>query len=197
MFNNRKKLLCSNNFSLEIKKKSIKSWVWSVAVYGSETWTLGKNDERIVNAFETRCWRGMLKIKWTDRITNDEVFQMVKEDTLILKILKNRRHSWIGHTIWCNEFVVNILEEAICRKGAMGRPWLQCLKLVAKNTGTDSYTAIKLMTCSNSTWKAANQSKDWRIRRRCVFEEFECFSSVDAILNRSHYWYILLEAGKR
>ena len=25
MFNNRKKLLCSNNFSLEIKKKSIKS----------------------------------------------------------------------------------------------------------------------------------------------------------------------------
>ena len=64
----------------------------------------------------------MLKIKWTDRITNDEVFQMVKEDTLILKIKKNRRHSWIGHTIWCNEFVVNILEEAICRKGAMGRP---------------------------------------------------------------------------
>jgi hypothetical protein len=31
------------------------------------------------NAFETCCWRRMLKIKWTDRITNDEVFQRAKE----------------------------------------------------------------------------------------------------------------------
>jgi hypothetical protein len=32
-----------------------------------------------VNAFETRCWRRMLKIKWTHRITNDEGFQRAKE----------------------------------------------------------------------------------------------------------------------
>jgi len=28
----------------------------------------------------------MVKIKWTDRITNDEVFQMAKEERLLLKI---------------------------------------------------------------------------------------------------------------
>jgi hypothetical protein len=48
----------------------------------------------------------MLKIKWTDRITNDEVFQREKKKKLLLKILKNGRHSWIGHTIRHNEFVV-------------------------------------------------------------------------------------------
>jgi hypothetical protein len=53
----------------------------------------------------------MLKIKWTDRITNDEVCQRAKEERLLLKILKNRCHSWIGHTIRHNEFVVNILEK--------------------------------------------------------------------------------------
>jgi hypothetical protein len=37
----------------------------------------------------------------------------VKEERLILKILKNRRHSWIGHIIRHNEFVVNMLEGAI------------------------------------------------------------------------------------
>jgi hypothetical protein len=47
-------------------KKLIKICIWSVAVYGSETWTLGKNEVRVVNAFETRCCRRMLKIKWTD-----------------------------------------------------------------------------------------------------------------------------------
>ena len=86
MFNNKKQLLCSNNLSLEMKKKLIKSCIWSVALYGSETWTLGKNEERFVNAFETWSWRRMLKIKWTDRIMNDEVFQRAKEERLLLKI---------------------------------------------------------------------------------------------------------------
>ena len=55
MFNNKKQLLCSNNLSSEMKKTLIKSCIWSVALYGSETWVLGKNEERVINAFETRC----------------------------------------------------------------------------------------------------------------------------------------------
>jgi len=75
----------------------------------------------------------MLKIKLTDRIKNDEVFQRAKEERLLLNI-KKRRHLWIGRTIRQNEFVVNILEEAITGKRAVGRPRLQYLKQVARNT---------------------------------------------------------------
>jgi len=82
----------------------------------------------------------MLKIRWTDRITNDEVFQRAKEERLLLKILKNRRHSWIGHTVWHNEFVVNSLEGAMSGKKVVGRPRLQYLKQVARNAAADSYT---------------------------------------------------------
>jgi hypothetical protein len=53
---------------------------------------------------------------------NDEVFQRVKEERLLLKILKNRRHSWIGHIIRHNRFVVNILEGVISRRKNIGRP---------------------------------------------------------------------------
>jgi len=63
----------------------------------------------------------MLKIKWTDRIMNDEVFQRAKEERLLLKILKNVCHSWIWHTIGHNEFLVNILGGAIFGKKALGR----------------------------------------------------------------------------
>ena len=101
----------------------------------------------------------MIKIKWTDRLTNDEVFQRTKEERLLFEILKNRRHSRIGRIIRHNEFVVNILGGAISGKKALGRPRLQYLKQVARNTGTDSYTAMKRMACSKSRWKAANQSK--------------------------------------
>jgi hypothetical protein len=42
-----------------------------------------KNEERAVNAFETWCRRIVLKIKWKDRITNDEVFRSAKKERLI------------------------------------------------------------------------------------------------------------------
>jgi hypothetical protein len=69
----------------------------------------------------------MLKIKWMNRITNDEIYQRVKEEKLHLKVLKNRRHSSIGHVIRHNEFVqvVNIVEGAISGKKAVRRARLQ------------------------------------------------------------------------
>jgi hypothetical protein len=119
-----------------------------------------KREGRVVNAFETWSWRGMLKIKRTGRITNDDVFQTAIEERLLLKIFKNRRHSLIGHTVGHNEFVVNILEGTIYGKKAVGRPRLQYLKQVTRNTGADSYTAMERMACNNCRWKAANQLKD-------------------------------------
>jgi len=41
---------------------------------------------RVLNSFETWCWRGMLKIKWTDGIKDGEIFQRAKEERLLLKI---------------------------------------------------------------------------------------------------------------
>jgi hypothetical protein len=49
-------------------------------------------------------------------MTNDEAFQRAKEERLLLKIVKNRHHSWIGHKIRHNKFVVNILEGTIFGK---------------------------------------------------------------------------------
>jgi hypothetical protein len=92
--------------------------------------------------------------------------QRAKEESEIrkitFKIKKNRRHSWIGHTVRHNEFVVDIPEEAISGgKKAVGRPRLQYLKQVACNTAADSYTAMERMACNNNCrWKAANQSKE-------------------------------------
>jgi len=80
----------------------------------------------------------MLKIEWAERRTNDNVSQRAKEERLHLKFKKNRRHSWIGLRIRHNEFVVNILEGAIFGEKAEGRPRLQYLKKVDRNTGADS-----------------------------------------------------------
>ena len=51
-----------------VKKRIIKSMVWSVALYGAETWTLRKEDIRKIEAFEMWIWRKMERISWTEKI---------------------------------------------------------------------------------------------------------------------------------
>ena len=107
-----------------------------------------------------RCWRRMLEMKWTYRITNYEVFQRGEEKRLLLNILKNRHHSWIRHTVRHNEFVVNVLEGAIFGKQGSGKTSTTILKANRQKHRSWSYSAMKRMACNNSRWKAANRSKE-------------------------------------
>uniref|UniRef100_A0A8D8VM69 Reverse transcriptase domain-containing protein n=1 Tax=Cacopsylla melanoneura TaxID=428564 RepID=A0A8D8VM69_9HEMI len=56
-FHKKKTLFCSNNMNIELRKQLIKSLVWSVALYGAETWTVSKNDKKRIEVFEMWCWR--------------------------------------------------------------------------------------------------------------------------------------------
>ena len=55
-----------------LKKMMIKVFIWSVLLYGSETWCLTKEDIRKLEAMEMWIWRKIESIAWTDHITNDE-----------------------------------------------------------------------------------------------------------------------------
>jgi hypothetical protein len=92
-----------NAVSLKTRKTLIKSFVWSIALYGAETWTTLKAERRKIEALETWCWRRTLKIHWTDRVKNEEVFQKMNERKVIWKTISERRKKWIGHIIRNNK----------------------------------------------------------------------------------------------
>jgi hypothetical protein len=50
----------------------MKCYILSIALYGAETWTLRKVDQKYLEHFEMWCWRSMEKISWTDRVKNEE-----------------------------------------------------------------------------------------------------------------------------
>jgi hypothetical protein len=64
---------------LELRKKLVKCYVWSIALYGAETWTLRVMDQKHVESFEMWCWRKMEKISWSDHVRNEDVLLRVKE----------------------------------------------------------------------------------------------------------------------
>ena len=43
--------LLVSNTDLEIRKKLLKTYVWSVEIYGCEAWTIGKEERRRLQAF--------------------------------------------------------------------------------------------------------------------------------------------------
>ena len=95
-FNKRKELL-TRGMSKEVKKKIVKTVIWSVALYSAETWSLRKEDIRRIEALEMWIWRRMERISWTEKITNEEVLRRVGEKRSMVETIVRRKKNWIGH----------------------------------------------------------------------------------------------------
>ena len=53
----KKRTLFSSTLDLELRKKLVKCYIWSIALYGGETWTLRAVDQKHLESFEMWCWR--------------------------------------------------------------------------------------------------------------------------------------------
>ena len=58
---NKKKHLFTSKLDLNFRKKLVKCYVWSMALYGAETWTLRATDRKHLESFEMWCWRRMVE----------------------------------------------------------------------------------------------------------------------------------------
>ena len=48
----------------QTKLKIVRACIFPTAIYGCEGWTLTTADEKKINAFETKCYRRILRIPW-------------------------------------------------------------------------------------------------------------------------------------
>jgi len=58
----KKKTLSASKLDLYLRKKVLKCDIWSIALYGAETWTLLKVYQKYLESCETCCWTRMEKI---------------------------------------------------------------------------------------------------------------------------------------
>jgi len=77
---NKKRVLFTSTFDLELRKKLVKCCIWSIALHGAETWMLRVVDQKHLESFEMWCWRRMdgkaqldqLCEKWRSIITQSQ-----------------------------------------------------------------------------------------------------------------------------
>jgi hypothetical protein len=107
---NKKRTLFTFTLALELRKKLMKCYVWSIVFYGAETWTLRAVDQKHLESFEMWCWRRMEKISWTDHVRNEDVLLRVKKQRNILHEIRKRKANWIGHILHRNCLLQRVIE---------------------------------------------------------------------------------------
>ena len=59
---NKKKNPFTSKLDVNLRKKLVKCYIWSMDIYSAETWTLRAADKKYLESFEMWCWRRMEKI---------------------------------------------------------------------------------------------------------------------------------------
>jgi hypothetical protein len=59
---NKKGALFTSTLHVKLRKKLIKCYIWSTALYGAETWTIRPGDLKYLESFEKWSWRRIEKI---------------------------------------------------------------------------------------------------------------------------------------
>ena len=76
-------MLKSRDITLPTKVHLVKAMVFPVVMYGCESWTIKKVEQRRIDAFELWCWRRLLRIPWTAGSSNQSILKEISPEYLL------------------------------------------------------------------------------------------------------------------
>ena len=83
-------ILKSRDITLPTKVCPDKAYGFSSSHYGCESWTIKKAECQRIDAFELWCWRRLLRVPWTARISNQSIWKEINPECslegLVLKL---------------------------------------------------------------------------------------------------------------
>ena len=93
------KIWKSHSIPISTKIRLMKALVWPVAMYGCESWTLRKNEEIRLDAFEMKGQRKILRVLWTSKKSNEWVLNKAGVNMELLDNVTARKLAYCGHTM--------------------------------------------------------------------------------------------------
>ena len=73
-------ILKSRDIALPTNVHLVKAVFFPVVLYGYESWTIKKAKLRRIGAFELWCWRRLLSVPWTARISNQSIIKEISPE---------------------------------------------------------------------------------------------------------------------
>ena len=90
-------ILKSRDITLPTKAHLVKAMVFSVVIYGCESWTVKKAEHRGIDAFELWCWRRLLRVPWTARRSNQSILKQISPGCSLEGLMLKLKLQYFGH----------------------------------------------------------------------------------------------------
>ena len=75
----------------------VKAMVFSVVIYGCESWTINKAGCQRIDAFELWCWKKLLRVPWTARRSNQSILKEVSPEYSLEGLMLRLKLQYFGH----------------------------------------------------------------------------------------------------
>ena len=110
------------------KGPSSQSYGFPVVMYGCESWTIKKAERQRIDAFELWCWRRLLRVPWTARISNQSILKELSPEYSLEGLILKLKLQYFGHLMWRTNSLENTLIlgkiEGRRRRGRQRMRWL-------------------------------------------------------------------------
>ena len=90
-------ILKSRDITLSTKVCLVKAMVFSVVLYGCESWTIKKTEHRRIDGFEQWCWRRPLRVPWIARRPNQSILKEISPGCSLEGLMLQLKLQYLGH----------------------------------------------------------------------------------------------------
>ena len=90
-------ILKSRDITLPTKVRLVKAMAFPLVVYGCESWTVKKAECWRIDAFELWCWRRLLRVPWTARISNQSILKEISSRCSLEGLMLKLQLQYFGH----------------------------------------------------------------------------------------------------
>jgi len=89
----------SRDIILPTKFHIFKAMVFPVVMYGCDSWTIKKAECRRIDAFELWCWRGLLRVPWIARRSNQSILKVNTPGYLLEGLMLKLKLQYFGYLL--------------------------------------------------------------------------------------------------
>ena len=108
----------------------VKVMVFPVVMYRCETWTIKKMECKI-DAFEVWCWRRLLTVLWTARLSNQPILKETNPEYSLEGLMLKLKLQYFGHLMQIADSLEKILMLGKIEGRRRGRQRIRCLVSIA------------------------------------------------------------------
>ena len=87
----------SRDIILPTKVCLVKAMVSPLVMYGCESWTVKKAENRRIDAFELWCWRRLLRVPWTARRSNQSILKETSPGCSLEELMLKLKLQYFSH----------------------------------------------------------------------------------------------------